>query len=49
MYILVNNQRHVSAKFMAQPDDGHELAEICRWLYIEYTFFIPSSCVIDYL
>ena len=31
-----------------QPDDGHELAETCRWL-IPRIYILPiSSCVIDY-
>ena len=30
-------------------DDGHELAETCRWLISRIYILLTSSCVIDYL
>jgi len=32
-----------------QPDDGHELAEICRCILIRTYFLHTNCCVIDYL
>ena len=31
-----------------QPDDGHELAETCRWLISRIFILLTSSCGIDY-
>ena len=31
-----------------QPDDGHELTEICRWLISRIYILFISSCVIHY-
>ena len=31
-----------------KPDDGHDWPKHVVWYWLEYTFFIPTSCVIDY-